>query len=420
MSDEEKALEERDLAQEAYKRKEYDVSISHYSKAMKLNPKEMTFIYNIAKINLEKKSFTDSIRFCTKAIKVGKEQKASVKMVAKTMAMRGRAHKELGEVEKFNEDIDKAVKFLTTIANVKFGKERWGECIDFCQRAYEMGKENDFVDAEVLVLQSKATARLHADNEKKLGNEAYKKRDFTSAMKHYLKATELNPQEITFLNNIAAVKLEQEKYKECLEFCNKAIQIGEENGADSKKIGKALDRQARAQKLLDASLCQEKLERVKRGIQKANPHMDLRSLTVRFNPDTKELVASVEGLREIVSPITNRVEEWSLKEEQNCIGAFAEMLEDLHEGRVDQKTAMMPTVFHEDNFMRDITLYINANNLNPSNLDDMYNVSELLFEKGNYKGCVVMCQNYIKHTNIGSTKMNDRQGVGNIFRIQKV
>ena len=315
MTDEEKALEEKSLAQEAYKKKEYGESISHYTNASKLNPKEMMFLYHIARIHSEQKNYKESIKFCSRAIKVGKEQKANVKMVAKAMAMRGRAHKELGEVDKFKEDLDKAVKFLTTIANVKFGKERWEECIDFCQRAYEMGKENDFVDAEVLVLQSKATARLHAEDAKKLGNEAYKRRDFESAMKHYLKATELNPQDITFLNNIAAVKLEEEKYKECLEFCNKAIEVGKENRVDSKKIQKALDRQARVQKLLDqksqksqvkgcTSKChqapgQAQADYIRQSLQRQSPNTDMSNLEVRYDPNTMEYVACVEGVGEI-------------------------------------------------------------------------------------------------------------------------
>ena len=152
MADKEAALLEKYGGDAAYKRRSYDTALSHYANAMRLDPTEMTYIYHIAKTHLKKKDFAESIRFCTRAIKVGKEQKASVKMVAKAMAMRGRAHKGLGDMAKHREEVEKAVNFLKTIAQVKFEKERWEECIDFCQRAYEMGKEDDLVDAEVLVL----------------------------------------------------------------------------------------------------------------------------------------------------------------------------------------------------------------------------------------------------------------------------
>ena len=83
-----------------------------------------------------------------------------------------------------------------------------------------MGKENDFIDEEILVLESKATTRMGetttAEDVKKLGNDAYKKMDFDTALNHYHEARKLNPREITYLNNIAAVKMEQKKYDECI------------------------------------------------------------------------------------------------------------------------------------------------------------------------------------------------------------
>ena len=39
---------------------------------------------------------------------------------------------------------------------------------------------------------------------------------------------------MTFLSNIAAVKFEQKKYAECVEFCTKAVDVGRENRADFK------------------------------------------------------------------------------------------------------------------------------------------------------------------------------------------
>uniref|UniRef100_A0A1B6DW00 Stress-induced-phosphoprotein 1 n=1 Tax=Clastoptera arizonana TaxID=38151 RepID=A0A1B6DW00_9HEMI len=78
--------------------------------------------------------------------------------------------------------------------------------------------------------------------EKNLGNEAYKKKDFSKALEHYNKAIELNPTDITYLNNIAAVYFEQKDYKKCIEQCEKAIETGRENRADYKLIAKAFSR----------------------------------------------------------------------------------------------------------------------------------------------------------------------------------
>lgn len=45
--------------------------------------------------------------------------------------------------------------------------------------------------------------KREAIKEKTLGNEAYKKKDFETALKHYFKAIELDPTEITYYNNVA-------------------------------------------------------------------------------------------------------------------------------------------------------------------------------------------------------------------------
>ena len=74
------------------------------------------------------------------------------------------------------------------------------------------------------------------------------------------------------------------------------------------KIKKARDRLARAQKLLDKQAkkdekhtiaCQLQAERIKQGLQRQSPHVDMSNLSVRYDPDTKEYVALVEGVGEV-------------------------------------------------------------------------------------------------------------------------
>lgn len=78
--------------------------------------------------------------------------------------------------------------------------------------------------------------------EKDLGNTAYKKKDFETAMKHYNKAVDLDSTNIIFRNNRAAVYFEQGLYDECIKECEEAVEIGREHRADFKLIAKALAR----------------------------------------------------------------------------------------------------------------------------------------------------------------------------------
>ena len=85
-----------------------------------------------------------------------------------------------------------------------------------------------------------------AQNLKQEGNAAYKKKDFTTALEKYGKAIELEPNEITYYLNTAAVHFEMKNYTECISTCNKAIDVGRENRADFKHIAKALARMGNA------------------------------------------------------------------------------------------------------------------------------------------------------------------------------
>ncbi|KYM78116.1 PREDICTED: stress-induced-phosphoprotein 1 [Atta cephalotes] len=87
--------------------------------------------------------------------------------------------------------------------------------------------------------------------EKKFGNEAYKKKSFEEALEHYNKAVELDSTEIIYLLNIAAVYFEQKNYQKCIAQCEKAIEIGRENRADFKLIAKAFTRIGHAYKKME-------------------------------------------------------------------------------------------------------------------------------------------------------------------------
>uniref|UniRef100_A0A914X357 Stress-induced-phosphoprotein 1 n=1 Tax=Plectus sambesii TaxID=2011161 RepID=A0A914X357_9BILA len=81
-----------------------------------------------------------------------------------------------------------------------------------------------------------------AIEEKNKGNAAYKEKDFAKAHIHYDKAIELDPTNITFYTNKAAVLFEEKRYDECIEMCKKAVDVGRDNQADFKLIAKALAR----------------------------------------------------------------------------------------------------------------------------------------------------------------------------------
>ena len=78
--------------------------------------------------------------------------------------------------------------------------------------------------------------------EKEKGNAAYKAKDFDAAIAHYDAAIALDPENVSFVTNKAAVKFEQGKYDECIADCEAAIEKGRELRADYKLIARAMTR----------------------------------------------------------------------------------------------------------------------------------------------------------------------------------
>ena len=74
--------------------------------------------------------------------------------------------------------------------------------------------------------------------EKEKGNEAYRQKKFSKALKHYDNAIKLDPTNMTFLNNKAAVYFEQKDYETCRKLCLEAVEVGRNNKADYILIAK--------------------------------------------------------------------------------------------------------------------------------------------------------------------------------------
>jgi len=80
------------------------------------------------------------------------------------------------------------------------------------------------------------------------GNELYKKKEFGPALEMYEKALELDPDNLLFQTNKAAVFFEQKEYEACENLCKEAIQAAtSRKGYDFKAVAKAYFRLGNAQ-----------------------------------------------------------------------------------------------------------------------------------------------------------------------------
>merc|ERR1712130_472907 len=114
-----------------------------------------------------------------------------------------------------------------------------------------------------------------------MGNAAYKSKNFAKAIGHYEAAIGLDPKEITFRSNLAAVHFETKNFEECVKVCEKAVEVGRENRADFKLIAKAWARLGNAQRKLG------KLAEAKVAFEKA--------MTEHRTPDYRQSLSEVES-----------------------------------------------------------------------------------------------------------------------------
>lgn len=85
-----------------------------------------------------------------------------------------------------------------------------------------------------------------AEMYKDLGNKAYKDKNFELAIKHYDSAIALNPSDMTYYTNKAAVYMEMKDFDTCIALCDEAIKQKELGNYDYQKLAKAWARKANA------------------------------------------------------------------------------------------------------------------------------------------------------------------------------
>ena len=103
-----------------------------------------------------------------------------------------------------------------------------------------------------------------AEKEGKLGQKAYKGKDFKKAVRHFKNAIDLNQKEVAHHFHLAEVKFEQKRYEECIEISTRAIKVGKENKGNVKKVAWSMVIMGRAKEK------QRKFEEAKADIGKAN------------------------------------------------------------------------------------------------------------------------------------------------------
>lgn len=142
--------------------------------------------------------------------------------------------------------------------------------------------------------------KQQAVQEKEQGNTFYKQRQFDQALQHYNKAVELDPNNITYLNNIAAVQYEQKDYDAVVATTQKAIDISRESSTAGdykakarayERMGNAYNQQQKYTEAIDAyerSLLEENNEKIRTTLKRITQLKKQKDEESYINPELSE------------------------------------------------------------------------------------------------------------------------------------
>lgn len=200
-----KAVAEKDLGNEAYKKKDFDRALEHYEKAIEYDPTNITYQTNKAAVFFEKNELEKCIEICEKAIETGRENKADYTLIAKAYARIGNAYYKMKDLKK----------------SLKYYDHSLSE-----HRNPDILKKKNAIEKEIKDQEANAYINPEeAEKEKNLGNEAYKKGQFPVAIQHYNEAVKRNPKDAKLYRNRAACYSKLMEFQLALRDCDEAIKL---------------------------------------------------------------------------------------------------------------------------------------------------------------------------------------------------
>lgn len=225
------ALKEKELGNQAYKKKDFDNAILHYSKAIELDPTNLIFHTNLAAVYFEMKKYDESIDECKKAVEVGREQRADFKLIAKAYNRMGTAHRKKGELELAKGAYEKALTEHRT--------PDYRQNLSEVESAIKKAAEEAYINPET------------AEQEKQKGNECFKKGEFADAVKFYSEAVKRNPKDAKIYSNRAACYTKLTAFDLALKDCDKSIELDPSFVKAYLRKGNALKVMGQTQKAMD-------------------------------------------------------------------------------------------------------------------------------------------------------------------------
>ncbi|CAN0842001.1 Hsp70-Hsp90 organizing protein 2 [Linum grandiflorum] len=203
------ALKEKELGNAAYKKKDFETAISHYTKAIELYDEDISFLTNRAAVYLEMAKYEECIKDCDKAVERGRELRSDFKMVARALTRKGSALMKMAKTSKdFLPAIETFQKALTEHRNPDTLKK-----LNEAEKAKKDLEQQEYFDPKL------------ADEAREKGNECFKEQKYPEAVRHYTEAIKRNPKDHKAYSNRAACYTKLTAMPEGLKDAEKCIEL---------------------------------------------------------------------------------------------------------------------------------------------------------------------------------------------------
>ncbi|OMO52383.1 Tetratricopeptide TPR-1 [Corchorus olitorius] len=205
----EMALKEKEAGNAAYKKKDFETAIQHYTKALELDDEDISYLTNRAAVYLEMGKYEECIKDCDKAVERGRELRSDFKMIARALTRKGTA---LVKMAKTSKDYEPAIetfqKALTEHRNPDTLKK-----LNEAEKAKKDLEQQEYFDPKI------------ADEEREKGNECFKQMKYPEAVKHYTESLRRNPKDPKAYSNRAACYTKLGALPEGLKDAEKCIEL---------------------------------------------------------------------------------------------------------------------------------------------------------------------------------------------------
>ncbi|KAJ2078626.1 Hsp90 cochaperone [Coemansia sp. RSA 988] len=189
----------------AYKARKFDEALESYSKAIELNPDDITYYNNKSAVYYEMGKLDECIETAEKAIEVGREHRAEYKHIAKALGRIGTAYAK-------REDLDNAIQYY----NRSLTEHRTADVLNKLRTLEKLRKQR----AE------EAYRDEDKSNEaRERGNELFKAGKYAEAQAEYSEAIKRNPVDARGYSNRAACLIKLVAIPDAIKDCDTCINI---------------------------------------------------------------------------------------------------------------------------------------------------------------------------------------------------